>query len=63
MAANVGYTSVVHVADREADLVATMRRARELDTPVEWLVQARCNRCLPDGGGDKLWTHASAGAP
>ena len=35
---------------------------RELDTPVNWLVRAKHNRCLPDGDGDKLWTNTSAGA-
>ncbi len=55
MAANMADTRLVYVADREADLVAMMRRARELDTPVDWLVRAKHNRCLPDGDGDKLW--------
>ena len=65
MAANMPDTRLVYVADREADLVAMMRRARELDTPVDWLVRAKHNRCLPDGDGDgdKLWAHTSAGAP
>jgi hypothetical protein len=40
--------------------VAMMRRPRELGTPVDWLVRAKHNRCLPDG--DKLWEHLSAGA-
>jgi hypothetical protein len=62
MAANMTGTRLVYMADREADLVAIMRRARELDTPVDWLVRAKHNRCLPDGDGDKLWAHTSAGA-
>jgi hypothetical protein len=60
MAAKMVDTRLVYVADREGDLVAIMRRARELDTPVDWLVRARHNRCLPDGEGDKLWAHTSA---
>lgn len=63
MAANMAETRLVYVADRDADLVAMMRRARELDAPVDWLVRAKHNRCLPDGDGDKLWAHTSGGAP
>jgi hypothetical protein len=62
MAAKMADTRLVHVADREADLVAMMRRARELGTPVDWLVRAKHNRCLPDGDGDKLWAHTTTGA-
>jgi hypothetical protein len=40
MTANVADIRLVYVADREADLVAMMGRARELDTPVDWLVRA-----------------------
>ena len=62
MAASMAGTRLVYVADREADLVAMMRRARELNTPADWLVRAKHNRCLPDGHGDKLWAHTTAGA-
>ena len=60
MAAKMEDTRLVYVADREADLMAMVRRARELETPLDWLVRAKRNRCLPDG--DKLWAHTSAGA-
>lgn len=53
-------TRLVYVADREADMMSLMKRAQELGTPVDWLVRAKHNRCLPDG--DKLWTHTCAGA-
>ena len=49
------------MADREADLVPLMLRAQELGAPADWLVRAKHNRCLPDGG--KLWQHTGAGAP
>ena len=62
MAASMPDTRLVYVADREADLLAMMRRAHELDTPVDWLVRAKHNRCLPDGEGGKLWAYTSAGA-
>ena len=62
MAANMPDTRLVYVADREADLMAMMRRARELDTPVYWLVRAKHNFRLPSGEGDKLWAYTSAGA-
>lgn len=54
-------TRLVYVADREADLMPLMARAQELGTPADWLVRAKHNRCLPDG--DKLWAHATEGAP
>ena len=38
----------MYVANREADLVAMTRRAHELDTPLDWLVRAKHNRCLLD---------------
>jgi len=53
-------TRLVYVADREADMLSLMTQARELGTPVDWLVRATHNRCLADG--DKLWTRTSAGA-
>jgi hypothetical protein len=54
MAAKMAGTRLVYVANREADLVEMMRRAPELDTPVDWLVRPKHNRCVPDGDGDKL---------
>ncbi|RJG11337.1 IS4 family transposase [Massilia cavernae] len=61
MAPEMPDTRLVYVADREADMVAMMRRARDLGTPVDWLVRAKHNRCLPDGGDDKLWAYTTKG--
>jgi hypothetical protein len=61
MAAEMPATRLVYVADREADLVAMMARAQALGAPADWLVRAKHNRCLPDGDGEKLWAHTSAG--
>jgi hypothetical protein len=36
-------------------------RAQQLECPVDWLVRAAHNRCLPNS--DKLWPHATEGAP
>ena len=60
MAAQMPQTRLVYLADREADMVAMMRRARELNTPADWLVRAKHNRCLPDG--EKLWNYTTEGA-
>lgn len=46
-------TRLVYLADREADIMALMVRARDLGMPVDWLVRSKSNRTLPDG--DKLW--------
>lgn len=54
-------TRLVYVADREADMLPLMMRAQALDTPVDWLVRAAHNRCLPDG--DKLWQQTCTGEP
>jgi len=62
MAANMPKTRLVYVADREADIVAMMRRARDLNTPADWLVRAKHNRCVPEADGDKLWGHTTAGS-
>jgi hypothetical protein len=61
MAVDMPGTRLVYVADREADLMPLMARAQELGTPADWLVRAKHNRCLAEG--DKLWTHATEGAP
>ena len=53
MAAELPATRLVYLADREADIMALMRRAGELATPVDWLLRSRHNRTL--SGGDKLW--------
>lgn len=52
-------TRLVYVADREADMLPLMARAQELGCPVDWLVRAAHNRCLPNS--DKLWPHTTAG--
>lgn len=54
-------TRLVYVADREADMLPLMVRARQLDCPADWLVRAAHNRCLPNS--DKLWPHVTEGDP
>jgi len=54
-------TRLVYLADREADIVALMARARDLGNPADWLVRSQHNRALPDGG--KLWAQVTAGEP
>jgi hypothetical protein len=46
-------TSLVSVADREADIAALIQRADELRTPVDWLIRSADNRSL--NGDEKLW--------
>ena len=43
-------TRLVYVADREADIMALMVTARNSGTPVDWLVRAKHNRSLQEGG-------------
>lgn len=62
MAAEMPDTRLVYVADREADLMAMIARALALGTPVDWLMHAKHNRCLPEGDGEKLWANTTAGA-
>ena len=54
-------TRLVYVADREADILELMQRAHALAHPVDYLLRARHNRCLPQGG--KLWETTLASAP
>ena len=64
MAATLPGTRLVYVADREADVVALMRRARDLDTPADWLVRATHNRSVDDGDkavGAHLQRHGPGG--
>ncbi|MFJ4293625.1 IS4 family transposase [Cupriavidus sp. NPDC089707] len=61
MVAELPGTRLVYVADREADLMALLLRAQELDTPADWLIRAAHNRCLPDG--EKLWQRTGSGKP
>ncbi|MDH6183323.1 IS4 family transposase [Polaromonas sp. CG_23.6] len=53
MAAELSGTRLVYLADREADIMELMRRARALGTPVDWLLRSQHNRTL--SSGDKLW--------
>ena len=52
-------TRLVYVADREADIVALMAKARDLGHPADWLIRSQHNRALPEGG--KLWAEVLAG--
>jgi hypothetical protein len=58
MAPQLPQTRLVYVADREADIMALMLRARELQTPVDWLVRSKHNRALVEG--TKLWPQVTA---
>ena len=60
-AAEMPGTRCVYVGDRESDLAPLMRRAAELDHPADWLVRARHDRVLEDGG--KLFESVGAEAP
>ena len=54
-------TRLVYVADREADIVALMRRARELGEPADWLIRSQHDRSL--GKGAPKLSVAQAAAP
>ena len=58
-AANLPDTRLVYLADREADIVALMAKARDLGHPADWLIRSQHNRALPEGG--KLWGEVMAG--
>jgi len=60
-AAGLPTTRLVYVADREADILELMRRARDLGTPADWLVRSQHNRALPEGA--KLWGAVTADEP
>lgn len=60
-AAEAPGTRLVYVADREADILELMVRARDLGHPADWLIRSQHNRALPEGA--KLWTAATAGEP
>jgi hypothetical protein len=63
LAAGLPATRLVYLADREADLLPLMIRARELEHPADWLIRAQHNRALPDGDGEKLWARVLATDP
>lgn len=52
-------TRLVYMADREADIMALMVRARDLQEPVDWLLRSKHNRTLREG--DKLWSRVTQG--
>ena len=58
LAAELPQTRLVYVADREADLLDLMVRARDLGNPADWLLRAKHNRALPEG--DRLWARVLA---
>jgi hypothetical protein len=58
-AATMPGTRLVYVADREADILGLMQRAHALETPADWMVRSKHNRCLPEGG--KLWAKVRSG--
>jgi hypothetical protein len=60
-AAELPQTRQVYIADRESDIAALMRRARDLGCPADWLIRAQHNRVLPDG--DRLWERVEASEP
>ena len=61
MAGQLPTTRLVYLADREADIMDLMVRARDLDTPVDWLLRSRHNRTLSEGG--KLWSRVTDTEP
>jgi hypothetical protein len=63
MAAAMDGTRLVYLADREADMVEMMRRARDLNTPADWLVRAKHDRCLPGEDHARLWHATTEGTP
>ena len=59
MAPQLPATRLVYLADREADIMALMVRARDLSTPLDWLLRSKHNRTLSEG--DKLWSRVTQG--
>ena len=49
-AAQLPQTRHVCISDREADIMALLERAHELDYPADYLVRCKHNRVLPEGG-------------
>ena len=62
-AAQLPDTRLVYVADREADMMGMIRRAHQLETPADWLVRAKHDRCLASGEGKRLWSETTADMP
>ena len=61
MAERVSGSRLVYLTDREGDLRELMNKAHELGYPADFLVRAKHNRCLEDGG--KLWDTVESGTP
>jgi len=61
MAPQLPTTRLVYLADREADIMALMVRARDLGTPLDWLLRSQHNRTLSEG--DKLWSRVTDSEP
>jgi hypothetical protein len=61
LASELPQTRLVYVADREADIIALMAKARDLGTAADWLIRSRHHRALPTGG--KLWSAVTEGEP
>jgi hypothetical protein len=49
----LGHTRHVCIGDRESDIVALMRKARDMGHPADYLIRSQHNRVLPDAS--KLW--------
>lgn len=52
-------TRQVYVADREADILALLVKARDLEHAADYLIRCQHNRALPDG--NKLWATLAQG--
>ncbi len=61
LAAELPQTRLVYMADREADLLDLMVRARDLGHPADWRLRAKHNRALPEG--DRRWARVLANEP
>ena len=40
----------VYVADREADILVLLLKAREMEHAADYLIRCQHDRCLPEGG-------------
>jgi transposase Tn5 family protein/transposase-like protein len=52
-------TRLVYVADREADILELMVKARDMGNPADWLLRCQHDRNLRDG--KKLWANVTKG--
>ncbi len=58
LATELPQTQSTYVADRESDIRALMVRARDPDTPADWLLRSKHNCALSEGGW--LWVKVLA---